>query len=246
MSRTLSVPTETLDFSRQQISLDGLVEVSDDNVNFIGKNFIRRGYYLTFEPDWYKLQLWLKLNAPFSIAIDSSLHVRDGIMKGIPLPIRGPDNGLNGSVSLATGFDGIDDWVDVPDDPVISMSKVLEGFTYHIKMAPCGVDLSNGQPITLYAKKDHSNAQGFENAILSVIMPDGSINSKLQFQGKEYTVSAPQYLDPSTTEFGIHNWYDHTLIFDRINKRLELLIDDQLFSSTPWDNPHLVPYPNAD
>ena len=246
LSRTLSVPTETLDFKRQQISLDGLVEVSDDNSSFIGKNFLRRGYYLTFEPDWYKLQLWHKLNSPFSVSVDSSLHTRDGVMKGIPLPIKGPDNGLNGSVQLATGFDGIDDWVDIPNDNVINMSKTLEGFTYHIKMAPCGIELSNGQPVTIYAKKDQTNAQGWENTLISVIMPDGSINAKVFFQGKEYTVSAPQYLDPSTTEFGIHRWYDHTLIFDRINKKLELLIDDQLFNSTPWDNPHLVPYPTSD
>lgn len=246
LSRTLSVPTETLDYSRQQISLDGLVEVTDDNTSFIGKNYIRRGYYLTFEPDIYKLQLWHKLNAPFSISVDSSLHERNGKMFGIPLPIRGPDNGLNGSVQIATGFDGINDWVDIPHDPYIELQKVLEGFSFHIKMAPCGIDLSNGQPVTLYAKKEPTSMKGHDNAILSVIMPDGSVNVKLMFEGKEYTVSAPQYLDPDTTTFGIEKWYDHTVTFDRIHKRLELLLDNQLFNSTPWNNAHVTPYPYTD
>ena len=245
LSRNLSVPTETLDYLRQQVDFDGLIEVTDDHGSFAGSKPLRRGYFLTFEPDFEKLALWHKLNAPFSLSIDSSYFQRNGTMHGIPLPVKSYDNGLIGSVQLATGFDGLDDWVDIPDIPQINMYRVLEGFTFHIKFAPCTIDLSNGMPVTLYAKRDPLSPKGYGNSIISVLLPDGSVATKLTFNGFEYTAKATNFFDPQTTEFGVQKWYDHTVRFSSISRELDLLIDNVQYNDQ-WTDANLTPYPTHD
>lgn len=245
LSRNLSVPTETLDYLRQQIDLDGMIEVTDDQGSWAGSKPLRRGYFLTFEPDYEKLNLWHKLNAPWSISIDSSFFQRNGEMHGIPLPVKGYDNGLVGSVQLATGFDGIDDYVDIPHIPECQMYKVKEGFTFHIKFAPCDIKLSNGLPVTLYSKKDTTSPSGYENAITSVLLPEGHIATKLLWNGREYNVMARDYFDPDTTEFGITKWYDHTIRFSSIQRELDLLVDNVQYNDE-WLDSHLVPFPFHD
>lgn len=245
LARALNEPTEQYDYKRQQVSLEGLIEVTDDYMTFGGTKQIEKAYYMPFEPDWYKLQLWHKLNAPSSVSFDSSGHQRHGVMNGIPVPVRGYDNGLIGSVSLAMGFDGIDDWVDIPHDPRIEFSKVLEGFTTHIKFAPCNYDLANGHPQTIFAKRDPADHNGNENAVIAGIHDDGSVRAKLSFEGEEYTAVAYDFLTDKENRCGITKWYDLTVKFDSINEEFNMLLDNVPYNGE-WTNPHTTPYPFHD
>jgi predicted phosphodiesterase len=166
-------------------------------------------------------------------------------MNGIPVPIRGYDNGLIGSVALGTGFDGIDDWCDIPHDPRLQFDKVLEGFTYHIKFAPCNYDLSNGHPQTIFAKKDPATTGGYENAVIAGIHDDGSVRTKLSFGGEEYTASAVGYLYDKELMCGITKWYDLTVKFDSIREKLTMLLNNVVFRDE-WTNPQTTPYPFHD
>lgn len=245
LNRALSNPVQEYDYYRQQVSFDGLVEATDDYLTFTGKGEISRGYFMPFEPDWYKLQLWLKLNSPHLLALDSSGHKRNGVMNGIPTVIPGFDNGLVGSVSTAMGFDGIDDWVDVSHDPRLEMDKVLEGFTYHFKFAPCNFDVANGHAQTLFAKKDPTTYRGYDHAIMTIIHPDSSIRTKLTFRGHEYTVVATDFLLDKANRCGITKWYDCTVKFNSVRRELDMLLDNVVYTDE-WQNPQTTPYPFHD